>query len=57
MNFEVDMSKLGLGLSFLCQICFDSIDGAFKTSSVRSTDLTQAANRDSVFYEIKINLA
>ena len=57
----MSISELELGLSFLCQICFDFIDGALSASSltvsVRSTDLTQAANRDSVFYEIKINLA
>ena len=56
------ISELELGLSFLCHFFFffDFIDGALSASSltvsVRSTDLTQAANRESVFYEIKINL-
>ena len=55
------ISELELGLSFLCQICFDFIDGALSASSltvsVRSTDLTQAASWDSAIYEIKTNWA
>ena len=41
------ISTMVLGLSFLCRICFDFIDGAVPASSLRmsmrSIDLTQAA--------------
>ena len=53
--------QLGLGLSFLRRFCFDFIDGAVISSSLRvnmrSTNLTQTASWDRAIYEIKINLA
>ena len=54
---QVSSQQLGLGLSFLCRICFDFIDGAVTYSSlsmnVRSTTPNQAVSLDIAIYEIK----
>ena len=51
--------QLGLCLSFLCQICYDFIDGAVPASSLSEICRyhPQAAIWDSAIYEIKTNLA